>query len=405
MNRKQKIVLLVGIIFIAINLRAPLTSVGSLANLIKDHFQISNSVTGFITTLPLIVFAIVSPFVTKISSKLGNGFTMLLGIILLIIGEIIRSYTGLYGVFIGTTIIATGICIGNVLIPSIIKLVFPTRVAFVTSIYTPVMSMFAAIASGISIPLATGMNIGWKNALSVWAILALFSLIIWLPQLRRKHHEVKGPSTNNGNSENTINHANIIPIWKSSLAWYVTLFMGLQSILFYCLVAWLPAILQTNGLSSETAGYMLSLYQITGVPASFVVSQIADKIKNQKILAATTSTIYLIGILGLFLGKNHLMLYFYLTLMGIGSGASVSLALSFMGLRARNAKDAAKLSGMAQSIGYIFGAMGPLLIGSLYDHTGSFTEPFIFLISVIILLIIMSFGAGQDKYLFEKKTI
>lgn len=402
MNRNQKIILLVGIIFIAVNLRAPLTSVGSLSNLIKDHFQISNSLTGFITTLPLIVFAIVSPFVSKISLKFGNGLTMLLGIILLIIGELIRSYTGIYGLFIGTIIIATGICIGNVLIPSIIKLVFPSRVASITSVYTPVMAMFAAIASGISIPLATGIGIGWQNALSVWAVLGVLSFIIWLPQLRKTTKKLGTVANNSPNREASLEKESSTPIWKSPLAWYVTIFMGLQSILFYCTVAWLPTILESNGLSSETAGYMLSLYQITGVPASFIVSQIADKIKSQKILAATTSTIYLIGMLGLFLGKSHLMLYFYLTLMGIGSGASISLALSFMGLRTANAKDAAKLSGMAQSIGYLLGAIGPLLIGTLYDHTNSFTEPFIFLIIVIILLIIFSFRAGQNKYLFEK---
>lgn len=402
MNKKQKIILIIGIIFISFNLRAPLTAIGSLASIIRDYFQISNSLTGFITTLPLIVFAIVSPFVTRISLKFGNGLTMLIGLLILISGELIRSYTGLTGVFIGTVILATGICIGNVLIPSIIKLVFPDRVAAITSIYTPVMSMFAAISSGISIPLATGMNLGWQNTLSIWLIVGIFALIIWIPQLKKSAWNIESKS--NVKAEDVSLDEKTPPIWKSPLAWYVTLFMGLQSILFYCFIAWLPAILQSNGLSSELSGYMLSLYQITGVPASFVVSQIADKIKSQRILAAITSSIYLTGILGLAFGSNTSMMYVYLTLMGIGSGSSVSLALSFMGLRASNAKEAAKLSGMAQSIGYLLGAIGPLLIGSLYDVTGSFREPFIFIITITVLLILLSFGAGQDNHLFSKKN-
>lgn len=398
MNKKRKILLFIGIIFISFNLRAPLTAVGSLASIIRDYFQISNGLTGFITTLPLIVFAIVSPFVTKISSKLGNGLSMALGIVLLIIGEIIRSYTGLIGLLVGTIIIATGICIGNVLIPSIIKLIFPTKVASMTSIYTPIMSMFGAISSGISIPLATGMNIGWQNALAVWIILAILCFIAWLPQLDKNIWKIDTSDLKNNISNSNENNASV---WKSPIAWYVSIFMGLQSILFYCVIAWLPSILQSNGLSSEAGGYMLSIYQITGVPASFVVSQIANKVKNQKILACTTSTIYLIGFLGLLSGAGTPLLYLFLTLMGIGSGASISLALAFMGLRASNAKEAANISGMAQSIGYLLGAIGPLFIGLLYDITGSFTEPLIFLIIIVILLIFFSLKAGQDKYLFD----
>lgn len=402
MNKKRKALLLIGIIFISFNLRSPLTSVGSLASIIRDYFQISNGLTGFITTLPLIVFAIFSPFVTKISAKLGNGLTMCLGILLLIIGEVIRSYTGLLGLLIGTIIIATGICIGNVLIPSIIKLIFPTKVASITSIYTPIMSMFAAISSGISIPLATGLNIGWQNALSVWVILAIMCLIAWIPQLNKNIWKLEITSDNAIEYKENIIKESSIPIWKSPLAWYVTFFMGLQSILFYCVIAWLPAIVESNGLNSETGGYMLSVYQLTGVPASFVVSQIANKVKDQRILACTTSSIYLIGFLGLWSGVGAPLLYLFLTFMGIGSGASISLALSFMGLRSENAKQASSLSGMSQSIGYLLGAIGPLLIGVLYDTTGSFTEPFIFLITITILLIGFSFGAGRDKYLFDK---
>lgn len=402
MDRKKKTFLLIGIIFIAFNLRAPLTAVGSLASIIRDYFHISNALTGFLTTLPLIVFAIVSPFVTKISSKLGNGLSMLLGLVLLVLGEIIRSYMGLSGLFIGTIVIATGICIGNVLIPSIIKLVFPTKVASITSIYTPIMSMFAAISSGVSIPLATGLNIGWQNALAVWSILAIIGLIVWLPQLNKKIWRLDVNLREDNNIQDNITDNNNKPVWKSPLSWYVTFFMGLQSILFYCVIAWLPSMVTNNGLDSSAGGLMLAIYQITGVPASFVVSQIANKVKDQRILALTTTSIYLIGFLGLWSGVTGPMLYFFLTFMGIGSGASISLALAFMGLRSKNAKEAGSLSGMAQSIGYLLGAVGPLLIGFLYDITGSFTGPFIFLVSVVILLLFCSFGAGRNKYLFDK---
>ena len=393
MNKKSSIFLIIAIMFVAFNLRAPLTGIGPLVYLIKDDYNISNALAGFITTLPLLAFALFSPFVSKVSDKLGNSKTMFLGIITLLLGEAIRSYTNVVGLFIGTALIGLGIAIGNVVIPSIIKLNFPNRVASITGIYTPCMSIFAAISSGFSVPIATKLGFGWKNTLALWITLAFITLIIWAPQLKRKSGQVM--------PENNIEVEKLskVSVWKSPLAWHVTIFMGLQSILFYVIVAWLPTILQDYGINAERSGYMTLFFQLICVPASFIVSQICNKLKDQRILAASTNFIYLIGVIGLYLGKDNFMLYIYLAFIGIGSGAAISLALSFMGLRASSAKEAASLAGMAQSIGYLMSAFTPSLIGSIYDKTHSFNAPLIILIIITFALFLSSFTAGANKYI------
>lgn len=393
MNKKSSIFLIIAIMFVAFNLRAPLTGIGSLVYLIKDDYNISNALAGFITTLPLLAFALFSPFVSNVSDKIGNSKTMFLGIIILLIGEAIRSYTNVVGLFIGTAFIGLGIAIGNVVIPSIIKRNFPDRIASVTGIYTPCMSIFAALSSGFSVPIATKLGFGWKNTLALWIILAFITLIIWAPQLKRKSGQVIPEN------EIKIDKPLNISVWKSPLAWYVTIFMGFQSILFYVLVAWLPTILQDHGISAETSGYMSLFFQIISVPSSFIVSQICNKLKDQRILAACTTSMYLIGVLGLFFGGNNVMLYIYLICLGIGSGAAVSLALSFMGLRTSSAKEAASLAGMAQSMGYLMSSFTPSLIGSIYDKTHSFNIPLIILIVIAFILFLSSFKAGANKYI------
>lgn len=399
MNKRYKILLIVGIMFIAFNLRAPLTAIGSLVNLIKDDLHISNTLAGFITTIPLLVFAILSPFISKISSKIGNSHMMFLGMIILIFGELIRSYTNLIGLFIGTILIGVGIAIGNVLIPSIIKHNFPSKIASITSIYTPCMSVFAAIGSGFSIPLALEKGLGWRNTLSIWALLGIITLIIWIPQLKRKSEKIIDINENTNLNNKVLK--NTKSIWKSSLAWQVSIFMGLQSILFYILISWLPLILQDYGMTSENSGYMTLFFQLICVPSSFIASQVASKFKDQKVVAITTNVIYLLGFICLFVGGNTTLFFLSLTFIGIGSGAAVSLALSFMGLRASNAKEASELAGMAQSIGYLLSAIGPSLVGYIYDYTGSFRIPMTLFILLAIGLIIFSFGAGRNKYVYE----
>lgn len=211
MKRQEKLLIILGIIFISFNLRAPITAVGSVVDMIQTDYMLSSGMAGFITTLPLLAFAIVSPFVTRVSNKLGYGKTMTLGLVLILIGELIRSYTNVSGLFIGTAFLGIGIAIGNVLIPGIIKLKFPNKIGLMTSLYTSGMFLFAAVGAGVSVPIAKGLNLGWKNSLASWFVLTFITLLIWLPQLKTKKKEpIKNISTNSTKSQS---------IWKSHIAW------------------------------------------------------------------------------------------------------------------------------------------------------------------------------------------
>lgn len=229
--------MILGILFISFNLRAPITAVGSIVELIQAEYGLSNAAAGFITTLPLLAFAVVSPFVARLSGKIGHARTMMAGLCLILCGEFIRSYTGAAGLFAGTAVIGVGIAIGNVIIPGIIKLCFADKVGKITSIYTSGMCIYAAVGAGISVPLAKGMGLGWKNALASWFILTVITILIWLPQV--KNQAAPAASAKKAAAGTSI--------WKSGLAWWVTLFMGVQSLLFYSLVAWLPTIVTSKG--------------------------------------------------------------------------------------------------------------------------------------------------------------
>ena len=383
---------IIGILFIAANLRAPLTSVGPLIGLIRDHMHISNTLAGMITTLPLLAFAIFSPFVPRLGRKLGMELMILVSVIFLTIGILFRSFPGVAALYLGTAILGLSIAVCNVLLPGLIKREFPERMGLMTGLYSISMNLFGAVASGISVPLASGL--GWRGALGVWGILSFVSILFWLPHLKRSS---AGVSAAQGQAAGQ--HVNL---WRSPLAWQVTMFMGLQSMVFYVIITWLPEILKQQGVSADRSGLLLSMMQLALLPFTFVVPVIAGRMHSQRLLVVFTFGLMLTGTLGLLYGSSSLIML-WIIILGIGGGFAFGLAMMFFGLRTKNAHQASELSGMAQSIGYLLAALGPTLFGYLHDITGDWTLPLWILVGASVLLFLFGLGAGRDRYVSTDK--
>ncbi|WP_077214795.1 CynX/NimT family MFS transporter [Bacillus dakarensis] len=378
-----------GIVLVAFNLRPGITSVGPLIGMIQAEVGLAHWSAGLLTSLPLIAFAVVSPVVPKIANKLNNERTLLLGMVVLLAGFCIRSISMTPTLFGGTLLIGIGIAIGNVLLPVVIKDKFPQKFGLMTSVYSTSMGLFASLASGLSVPLAQGLQLGWQGALIVWGIPTVLAIIIWTYLVKNGQNgssQLKGVKT--GDHQ----------MWRSPLAWQVALYMGFQSFMFYVTVAWLPQILHDQGLSIETAGWMLSFTQLIGLPAGFIAPVLAGRMRSQQWIAAVLGSCSLIGYLGLWFGSTYSILVISIIFIGIGLGGTFPLALAFLGMRSRNAKQASELSGMAQSIGYILAAAGPLLIGTLYDVTHVWDIPILTLIIVSIIVTLFGISAGRDRF-------
>lgn len=391
-NTWQRRLLLIGIIFVAFNLRPAITALGPLVPSIRADIHISSSMAGFLTTLPLLAFAIISAVAPKMGHRLGNEMAIFVGLIGLTIGIGIRSVGSLEFLFIGTVFVGLGIAICNVLLPGIIKDRYPTKVGILTSIYSTSIGVFAALASGISVPLADSVGLGWNVSLLLWGVLSIGTAIIWVPQIRRKSKPLTVSDT--GEMKQSL--------ISSGLAWKVTFFMGLQSFLFYCSIAWLPAILEHQGMSITIAGWMLALMQFFGLPAMFITPIVASKVPDQRKIVGVIGAGYIIGLLGLLVDSHVSISVLAVIVFGFCQGASFSLAYSFFALRTTTAKQAADLSGMAQAFGYLLAAVGPTLLGFLFDQTGSWTWPLIALLAATGCMIAAGIGAGRADYVLKK---
>lgn len=385
--------LILGIIFISATLRSPLTSVGPIISYIRDGLAISNVLAGFITTIPLLAFAIVSPFAPKIARKFGMEMALFLSVLLLAIGIISRSIGSTTFLLIGTALIGIAISFGNVLMPSLIKLKFPLQVGLLTAIFTVSMNISAGIGAGISYPIAASTSFGWQGALGCWAILTIIAAIIWIPQIRKKVSlETKNVFTSNTEKS----------LLQSPLTWTITLCMGLQSLIFYTTAAWIPEILQSQGMEADQSGWMLSIMQFAQLPMTFIIPILAGRLKDQRILVLVYTILYLIGFVGLLMGIKSLAIV-WMIFIGLAGGASFGLVMMFFSLRTRTPMEAANLSGTAQSIGYLLAAVGPVFFGYIHDVTMSWNTPIILFIVTAILLFISGMHAGRDRYVLPEK--
>ncbi|MDQ0272476.1 CynX/NimT family MFS transporter [Cytobacillus purgationiresistens] len=392
-DKMKNSLFILGIIVVAFNLRPAITSIGPLISSIKEDIGLSNGTAGLLTTLPLIAFAIISPFAPKIANKLGSEMAVLIGLMILGSGIMLRSSGILIFLFSGTIFIGLGIAICNVLLPSIVKEKYPLKVGLMTGVYTLSMGICAGLAPGLSISLVN-IALDWQSALSMWAVLTLLAIFLWLPHVKRKSRTQKKATI----------QTSISSLWGSPLAWQITLFMGLQSLIFFSFCAWLPEILTSRGLKLETAGWMLTLMQYAGLPTSFIIPIIATRLSHQKGIALGIGTLMIAGLTGVFFSSSLSFIIISIILVGLALGAAISHSLTLISLRAINAKQAADLSGMAQSFGYLLAAAGPFLIGLLYDLFHSWTIPLALLIVAAIIFTFAGIGAGRDQFVSEENN-
>lgn len=383
---RNKALLIAGIILIAINLRPALAGVGPLIGAIRDTTGLSNTMLGLLTTLPLLAFGVISMFTSIFTRRFGIEGTIAGALTLLTIGITLRVIPSNLALFGGTLILGIAIAFGNVLLPSLVKRDFPEKTGLMTSIYSSMLGVGAAAAAGISVPLADDLNLGWRWSLGIWAVLSLTALIIWLPQLSRQ--TIPRHARSFKKSMNDLGH--------SKLAWNVALFMGLQSLAFYVILAWLPEILQDRGIDATTAGWLLSLSQGTGVLGTLIIPIWAEKIDDQRLMVWFLVILELLSLIGLMIPESFLV-GLWASLIGFSLGGSFGLALLFIVLRTRTTETATELSGMAQSVGYLLAATGPTLFGALHDLTSGWLIPLSLLFAVALMKISTGLVAGSPE--------
>ncbi|WP_407850808.1 MFS transporter [Bordetella petrii] len=378
---------ILGILAVAACLRAPITAVAPALDLIAADLRLGTAAAGMLTTLPLLAFAAVSPFAARLGQAWGLERTLLGALLAVLLGIAVRMAGPAWSLYLGTTVLGAGIAIGNVLLPSLLKRDFPGQIAGVTAAYVLAMGLAAALGSAVTVPLAQLPGWGWRHATAAFGLLPVLAMLAWLPQLARRPAAVP--------QARPAPHGAGAGLWRSPLAWQVTLYLGLNSFVYYGAVAWLPALLQDAGYSAREAGSLHGLMQLATAAPGILLVPLLRRLRDQSLAAAMAALASLAAAAGLLLLPAWASAWS--VLFGVGTGAAIILGLSFVSLRVHHARQAAALSGMAQCIGYLLAAAGPALLGMLHDASGAWTAPLLLCAALCALLALCGMLAGRDR--------
>ncbi|KOU64352.1 MFS transporter [Streptomyces virginiae] len=387
-------VLIVGIVLAALNLRPAITSLGALFEETRTGLGMSGTVAGLITSVPALCFAVFGVTAPRLSRRFGPIAVVCAGMAAVAAGLLIRPFAdGAAGFLAASALSLAGIALTNVLLPVIVKRYFPDRVGTMTGLYSMALAAGTSLAAAATVPLTDALGGSWRTGLLMWASLAVVAVLLWLPiarAARRADRAAAGP----GASAAVRTDAGP-RVARSRTAWALACYFGLQATGAYITMGWLPQIFRDAGVSASTAGVLLAVTMVMGVPLAFVIPGLAGRMRNQGAIAVTLGVFGLTGYLGLYFAPAA-GAWAWALLLGV-SNCAFPLVITMIGLRAKSPAGVVKLSAFAQSTGYLISIPGPLVIGTLYQHSGGWDLPLALMAGLLVPQIALGVLAGRDR--------
>lgn len=365
---------LVAVLALAFNLRIVAVSVGPVLGAIMADYSMGGGLAGLLTSMPALCFAIFGALAPMIARRLGNHITVSLALLCLIVGQTARIYTDSTWQFLAFSVLAlAGMAVGNVMLPTLVRHHFPSRIALATSLYSLSLSLGLTLASVGTVPLAMNLG-GWRGAFTALTVLAVAAFIIWLPMLRRQQSHVQAHSTQR--------RYTIAEVASTRRGWAMALFFALQSAQGYTIFGWLPTVFVDAGLSELHAGLMLGITNAVGIVPAFLVPAWVGRMRRPTRLFLSIVAFLTLGYLGLMLAPMAIP---WLWSIFIAFGLSAfPLFLALLATRAATPSGTAALSGFAQSMGYLLAAAGPLIVGIVHEQTAGWTIPLLLQLAEIV---------------------
>ncbi|MEU6487080.1 MFS transporter [Streptomyces sp. NPDC046887] len=392
--------LMVGLVLAALNLRPAITSLGALLEEVRGGLGMSGGTAGLLTSVPPLCFAVFGSLAPRFSRRFGPGTVVLAGMTAITAGLLLRPFAGGTAAFLAASALALmGIAVSNVLMPVIVKRYFPDRVGTMTGLYSMALALGTSLAAAVTVPLTQALGGDWRLGLGVWAGLGVLAVAVWLPLARTRPRAAgDAPETDQTSDSAPAPGAAPAPalrITRSRTAWALACFFGLQATGAYITMGWMPQIFRDAGVSAGTAGVLLAVTMVMGVPLAFVIPRLATRMRNQGPIVVALALCGLTGYAGLHLAPAG-GAWAWAVLLGV-SNCAFPLALTMIGMRSRTGAGVVRLSAFAQSVGYLISIPGPILVGTLYEHSGGWDLPLTLMAALMVPQMVVGVLAGRDR--------
>ncbi len=362
---------LLGILLMALSLRAAVVSVPPLLGSIGPELGFDSFSTGLLAMLAPVVFAVFGLLTPRLIRWWGLEKVLITAVLLAVAGQLLRSLMGdVTGFLLLSVITLAGYGMGNVVLPPLVKKYFPDRLAMVTSGYVTMLAVGTWMSPQFSVPLANATN--WRASIAAWALLSAVVLVPWIIQLLKDRKNPR-PEMVLANGATAVPPTKINP-WRSPVAWGLAIFLAGNSAQTYVYFTWLPPYLSSQGLDTMTAGSMLALFAILGLPVSLLVPLWVPRLRNPIIAVLIFTSFWIAGHLGMYLSPTQ-GTAIWVVFAGLGQG-TFAIALLMMNLRSRTTHGSGVLAGFSQGLGYAGAAIVPMLFGMVKDATGGWSASF-----------------------------
>ena len=418
---RGRVLAVLGIVLVAFSLRSAVASLSPVVDHVARDFPMPAAVVGLIGTAPPVCFALFGLLTPLMERRLGLERVAVIALGAVTVGLVARGLAvDATTLLIATALVFAGVGMANILMPPLVKKYFPDRLGLMMTLYTTVMAFSTFLPPLIAVPAADVA--GWRVSLAMWAVFALAGTIPWIVMLLRARTEATavdatappaetedaaaagtdrlsfedatalstGPIVTAPSSSRAFSRLARIP-----LAWVLAGVFGTSASMAYTAFAWLPTMLVEHaGTTPQQAGFLLSLFAFTGLPASLIVPVLIVRFQATTALYVIGAVGAVTGLLGLLLFPAPSIVWLWVLLYGL-AGLLFPLALVLISIRARESETAVALSGFVQSCGYVLAAVFPFLLGVVHTATGGWQVPLIVLTALLVASIPAGVYAGR----------
>ncbi|WP_426594696.1 MFS transporter [Cellulomonas sp. McL0617] len=404
---RGRLVVLAAIVLVGLNLRLAVAAVSPIVGQLRDTFPVSTTQVGLLGTIPVAAFALFGTLAAPIGRKIGLEPAIILAMAFAVVGQLLRAVAPTMPVFLGWSVLALGgMGMGNVLLPPLVKRYFPDRIGAVTASYSVALTVSTAVPPLVALPVAQAA--GWRVSVGMWAVVGVAAIVPWivvvtrsvaarshLREILRRAPRADRPAllVRSGAAESRL-------VWRSRLGWALVLTFFANTTGTYVMFAWLPQILADAGLGTSVGGRWLAVFAILGLPAALFAPILTARMRNPYPAIVLFVGCWIVGYVGLWQSPTHGTAV-WMILCGLGPGA-FPVQLALIGLRTRTPAIAAALSSMVQGLGYGLAIAGPVGIGLLHQATGSWTAPFVVLLSLLALILVAAWFACRPTMLGDE---
>jgi CP family cyanate transporter-like MFS transporter len=387
-SRAATWLLVAAIVAVALNQRPAVVAVAPLLRDLRADTGLSAAMAGLLTTVPVLCFGAFAPVAPRLARRFGLESAVGASLLLLAAGIALRLLSPVALLYAGSLLAGAAIALANVLLPAYVKREF-ARPGAVMGAYSAALNLGAAAGAALTLPVADALGIGWRTALGLWLFVALGALVLWLPVAGTgRAHRTTGDAPPGGSWE----------LLRLPLARRVCAYLAMQSVQFYSVAAWLPTLLADAGVPRSEGGLLLGLSNVVGAAGALVAPAQAGRMRGQRPLVVFVVAAYAVGLAGLLLSPASGTAV-WVCAWGLAQGSGFALALTLIVLRSPTPLVAARLGGVAQCVGYLVAASGPLLLGGLHDLTDGWSWPLVLLLAAIVPMAWAGWGAARDAVL------